>query len=70
MDGPRYMIGEEVLRDGKRYVIAGRRQGPYPYRLLSASGRHAGEGAIVWAAEDELAPMRSYTEPRDDTYLR
>lgn len=69
MDGPAYMIGEEVLYDGDRYVIAGRRVGPYGYRLLSSSGRHSGDSKIVWAAERELSPLRSYTEARHDTNL-
>lgn len=69
MDGPVYMIGEEVLYDGDRYVVSGRREGPYDYRLLSSSGRHSGDAKIVWAAESEISPLKSYTEPRDDTNL-
>lgn len=63
------MVGEEVLYEGDRYVIAGRRDGPYGYRLLSSSGRHSGDGKIVWAAERELKPLKSYTDPRFDTDL-
>lgn len=69
MQGPAYTIGEEVLYGGDRYVIAGRRDGPYGYRLLSSSGRHSGDAKIVWAAEAELSPLRSYTDARDDTNL-
>lgn len=69
MDGPVYTIGEEVLYDGDRYVVAGRRDGPYGFRLLSSSGRHSGDAKIVWAAEHELAPLRAYTDPREDTDL-
>lgn len=61
------MVGEEVLRDGVRYVIAGRREGPYGYRLLASAGREGGTGKIVWAAESELEPLRAYTDARDDT---
>lgn len=61
------MVGEEVLYGGRRYVIAGRRPGPYGFRLLAASERHAGDGAIVWAAESELSQLGTYTRPRHDT---
>lgn len=62
--GPRFTVGEEVLFRGERYVVAGMRPEPYRFRLLATRP----EGArIVWAAESELAPMRSYTDPRDDT---
>ena len=61
------MVGEEVLYDGIRYVIAGRREGPYGYRLLASAGRRGGAGTIVWAAEAELAPLRAYTDARHDT---
>lgn len=67
MRGPTYTVGEEVLYGGDRYVIAGRRDGPYGYRLLRTGGRTARSARIVWAAEADLAPMRSYTDPRDDT---
>lgn len=63
-EGPPYVVGEEVLVDGDRYVIAGIGAGPYPYRLLATRA----EGAHVrWAAGSELAPMRAYTEARADT---
>lgn len=61
------MVGEEVLYAGRRFVIAGLRPGPYGFRLLAASERHAGDGDIVWAAASELSPMESYTRPRHDT---
>ena len=67
MRGPTYTVGEEVLYDGERYVIAGRREGPYGFRLLRSGGRTAEPERIVWAEESSLAPLRSYTDPRDDT---
>jgi hypothetical protein len=67
MDGPRYTVGEEVLYQGRRFVIAGIRPGPYGVRLLAASDRHDEEADIVWASEAELAPLESYTRPRYDT---
>lgn len=63
------MIGEEVVRDGATYVIAGRRSGPYGVRLLAASDRHGGAKRIVWADEHELSPVEPYLMPRNDTYL-
>ena len=63
------MVGEEVLYDGDRYVIAGVREGPYGFRLLSSGGRHSGDAKIVWAAEADLSPLRAYTDPRNDTNL-
>ena len=69
MDGPRYTVGEEVLYQGRRYVIAGIGPGAYGFRLLAASSRHADDAAIVHAAESELEPIESYVRPRDDSYL-
>ena len=62
---PTFTIGEEVLYDDVRYVIAGTRgEGTRRYRLLATLP----EGArIVWATEDEIHKIRAYTEPRDDT---
>jgi len=64
------MVGEEVLYDGRRYVIAGRRPGPYGVRLLAASGRHQGDGEIVWAPESGLSKLESYLRSREDTGSR
>jgi hypothetical protein len=60
-----FTIGEEVMYDEIRFVIAGKREdGPTRYRLLATRP----EGArIVWATEGEIGKMRAYTEPRDDT---
>jgi hypothetical protein len=67
MQGPRFTVGEEVLYDGRRFVIAGTRPGPYGFRLLAASDRHDDEADIVWAAEAEMTPLESYVRPRHDT---
>ena len=67
MRGPAFMVGEEVLYDDERYVIAGRRDGPYGYRLLASRGRVNAPAKIVWAAEADLCPLRAYTDARDDT---
>ncbi len=64
------MVGEEVLYDGRRYVIAGRRSGPYGVRLLSASDRHARDADIVWAPESGLSKLESYLTSREDTGSR
>lgn len=64
------MVGEEVLYQGRRYVIAGRRPGPYGVRLLSASDRHARDADIVWTAESGLSKLDSYLRSRDDTGSR
>lgn len=60
-----FTIGEEVLYDDVRFVIAGKREdGPTRFRLLATRP----EGArIVWATENEIQKMRAYTEPHDDT---
>lgn len=63
---PTFTIGEEVLYDDVRFVIAGTRGNAASprYRLLATRP----EGArIVWATEDEIHKIRAYTEPRDDT---
>ncbi len=64
------MVGEEVLYDGKRYVVAGKREGPYGIRILSASDRGGTEAQALWVDESELHTMTSYTEARHDTTLK
>lgn len=68
MDGPRYTVGEEVLYQDRRYVIAGIGPGTYGIRLLAASSRHDQDSAIVHASEADLRPMERYVAPHDDTY--
>ncbi len=68
MSTPRFMHGEEVLHDGRRYVVAGFRDGPYGVRLVAAGGRHAdGDSDVVWADVTDLAKVEAYTRPHDDT---
>lgn len=68
MDGPRYTVGEEVLYQDRRYVIAGIGSGTYGFRLLAASSRHAEDAAIVHASEADLKPIERYVRSHDDTY--
>lgn len=70
MEAPTFMVGEEVHYHGRRYVIAGRRPGPYGVRLLSASDRHACDAEIVLACESDLSKIDSYLQSRDDTGSR
>ena len=64
-EAPLYNVGEEVLFDGERYVIAGRADGPaFRYRLLATSAAGA---RVAWAQPGQLSRLASYTESRDDT---
>ena len=60
-----FTIGEEVLYDDIRWVIAGMKgDDAKRYRLLATRP----EGArITWATHDDLQKISSYTEPKDDT---
>ena len=60
-----FTVGEEVMFDEERYVVAGiSDEKPKRYRLLATSK----EGAkFVWVDESELEPMNSYLNPNDDT---
>lgn len=62
---PLFNVGEEVLFDGERYVIAGRIEGtPRRYRLLATTA----EGAkVAWALPQSLARLTRYTQALDDT---
>ncbi|HEX7021208.1 MAG TPA: hypothetical protein VF171_00015 [Trueperaceae bacterium] len=56
----RFTIGEEVLYDGDRYVLAAiDTHRPNPYRLLATTRSGA---RFVWAHEGDLRKIRSYTE--------
>lgn len=60
-----FSIGEEVLYDGRRYIIStAPAQPPYRYRLLATTPQGA---QMVWATPEQLQKMESYTRPRDDT---
>lgn len=63
----KFSIGEEVIYRGQRYAISiAKPAAPYQYRLV----RTTRDGAeIVWAQENELRKIESYTKPRDDTQL-
>lgn len=67
--GPKFMVGEEVLYDGRRYVVAGKREGPYGIRILAASDRGGAEAQALWVDESELNTIKAYTEARNDTSL-
>lgn len=62
---PTFTIGEEVIHEDVRYVVAGiRGEGVPRFRLLATRP----EGVrIVWATQNEIEKIRAYTEPRDDT---
>ena len=68
MNGPRFTVGEEVLYQDRRYVIAGIGPGTYGFRLLAASSRQDEDASIVHAAEADLRPIERYLTSRDDTY--
>ena len=60
-----YTVGEEVMFDEERYVVASiSEDDPKRCRLLATSKKGA---KFVWANLDELEPMNSYLDPNDDT---
>lgn len=62
---PSFTVGEEVLYQGRRYVITtASAQPPYRYRLVATTPEGA---SITWARADQLHKMESYTRPHDDT---
>ncbi len=60
-----FQIGEEVLYQGDRYILAGiASSGLSRYRLLACTP----EGTrVVWASEQQLKPVERYRTPLDDT---
>ena len=59
-----FTVGEEVLFDDERFVVAGISETrPYQYRLLATTERGT---KFVWANEKELKKIRAYTESRPD----
>ena len=59
-----FTVGEEVLYDDERFVIAGISDArPYQYRLLATTKRGT---KFVWANEKDLEKIRAYTESRSD----
>ena len=55
-----FTVGEEVLFQGERYVIAGvDPTRPYPYRLLAVAPSGT---RFVWASHESLAKIDAYTK--------
>ena len=60
-----FTVGEEVLYEGRRYVIrTAPAQPPYRYRLVATTPAGA---RMVWARVEDLQKLEAYTRPRDDT---
>ncbi len=60
-----FTVGEEVLYEGRRYVIStAPAQPPYRYRLLATTPAGA---RMAWARAEELHKIDAYTRPHDDT---
>ena len=62
---PTFTIGEEVMYDDERFVIAAiSADEPVRYRLLATTPQGA---RMVWVSPKDLEKMLSYTESNDDT---
>ncbi|CAN5789165.1 hypothetical protein BH24DEI2_BH24DEI2_11000 [soil metagenome] len=62
---PTFTIGEEVMYDDERFVIAAISvDEPVRYRLLATTPSGA---RMVWANPKDLGKMLNYTQPDDDT---
>jgi hypothetical protein len=65
-----FTIGEEVMYDGKRYVISelrpalSARTGPYQVRLLQTTSSGA---RMPWVELSKLHKIDRYTRAHDDT---
>jgi hypothetical protein len=60
-----FSVGEEVLFEGRRYVITTTRaEPPYRYRLVATTPEGA---SVTWARPEQLRKIESYTTPVDDT---
>ena len=60
-----FSVGEEVLYEGRRYVITTQpAQPPYRYRLVATTPEGSRQ---VWARPEQLRKIESYTRPKDDT---
>lgn len=60
-----FTVGEEVMFDEERYVVASISDDePKRYRLLATGKKGA---KFVWAGVEDLEPMTSYLDPNDDT---
>ncbi len=62
-----FTIGEEVMYDEERYVIADiTTEEPKRYRLLLTSKKGT---RVEWVREKEISKMANYLTPYDDTAL-
>ncbi len=62
---PTFSIGEEVMYDDERFVVAAvSADEPVRYRLLATTPSGA---RMVWASPEDLEKMLSYTRSTDDT---
>lgn len=62
-----FTIGEEVIYDEERYVIASKSdQKPLRYRLLATTPKGA---RMLWVDPKDLEKIVRYTKPFDDTAL-
>ena len=61
---PTFTVGEEVLYEDERFVIAAIEPGRARYRLLATTAAGA---RVVWAPHAKLQKMTRYTLPKDDT---
>ena len=61
---PTFTVGEEVLFEDERFVIAAIEPGGGRYRLLATTTSGA---RVVWAPHAKLQKMTRYTLARDDT---
>ncbi|MEJ2667495.1 MAG: hypothetical protein P8Z81_10430 [Deinococcales bacterium] len=60
-----FSVGEEVLFEGRRYVITTTSaEPPYRYRLVATTPEGA---SVAWARPEQLRKIESYTTPVDDT---
>lgn len=60
-----FAIGEEVIYDEERYIVAGYEAARVtPYRLLATSSQGV---KVVWSTEAELQPVARYFTPNLDT---
>ena len=61
----RFNVGEEVMHDGRRFIVAGHHKGPLLLVRLLAT-RPTGV-QVVWATPEALERIESYTTPSQDT---
>lgn len=60
-----FAIGEEVIYDDERYIVAGYEEARVtPYRLLATTPQGV---KVIWSSEAELQVIASYVTPCLDT---